>query len=311
MLKDKISIIIPCLNEEESLPIFYKEINKVSKKLKEVDFEFIFIDDGSTDNTLEEIKKRKKKDKRIKYISFSRNFGKEAGMLAGLNYVKGNYAAIMDCDIQDPPEKIEEMYREIKKDKYDCIALYSVNHRDYSPLRRFLTRQWYKLIAKISPVEQKAGERDFRLMTRQMVDSILSMKEVNRYTKGMFSYIGFKTKWIEYESPNRVAGKSKYNLKTLLKYALEGMISFQTSPLYISFYLGLVICMISLITLIIQFIQILFNHIEMNTLTLVLSSIGFLSGLNFIMIGIVGIYLSKVYLEVKERPLYIIKEKDI
>ena len=310
-MKDKISIIIPCFNEEESLPIFYKEIDKVSKKIKEANFEFIFIDDGSTDHTLEEIKKRKKKDKRVHYLSFSRNFGKEAGMLAGLRHAKGNYAAIMDCDIQDPPEKIIEMYQEIKKGEYDCIALYSINHRDYKPLRRFLTREWYKLIARISPVEQKAGERDFRLMTREMIDSILSLREVNRYTKGIFSYIGFRTMWLEYESPNRVAGESKYNLKSLLKYAVEGIISFQTTPLYISFYIGITLCIISFLSWIIMLIRMILYKIEINSLLMILSSISFLSGLNFIMIGIIGIYLSKVYLEVKDRPLYIIKEKDI
>ena len=195
-VKEKISIVVPCYNEEESLEIFYKEINKISKEMKEVDFEFLFVNDGSSDNTLLELRKLAKKDERVRYISFSRNFGKEAGMYAGLQNAKGDFVAIMDADMQDPPSMIQTMYESIKNEGYDCVALCSPKHGDYSPLRKFFTNCWYKLIGKISSTPQVPGARDFRLMKRKVVDSIISMQEYNRYYKGIFSFVGFNTKWI-------------------------------------------------------------------------------------------------------------------
>ena len=200
MAKEKISLIIPCFNEEESIPLFYEETNKVSKKMKNVDFEMIFVNDGSKDKTLPILRELSKKDKRVRYISFSRNFGKEAGMYAGLEAVTGDYAAIMDADMQDPPEKLIEMYEIIKTEDYDCVALYTESHKGYNFIRKALTNCWYKLIDKISDSHQVPGARDFRLMTRQMVDAILDMKEYNRYTKGMFGFVGFETKWLAYDA---------------------------------------------------------------------------------------------------------------
>ena len=234
--KELISIIVPCYNEQESLPLFYEEANRVSKKMKNVDFEMVFINDGSKDNTLEILRDLSKKDDRVRYISFSRNFGKEAGMLAGLEAVTGDYAAIMDADMQDPPEKLIEMYDIIKNEKVDCVALYTESHEGYGFVRKSLTNLWYKIIDKISDSHQVPGARDFRLMTRQMVDSILSMKEYNRFTKGMFGFVGFDTKWLSYNAPDRAAGTSKFNLKKLIKYALEGVVAFSTAPLILATY---------------------------------------------------------------------------
>ena len=213
--KDLISILIPCFNEEEAIPVFHKEVDKITKKMKNVDFEFMFIDDGSNDKTLDVLKDLNKKDKRIHYRSFSRNFGKEAGMLAGLEKVKGDYVTFMDVDLQDPPSMLEEMYKTIKKEDYDCIALYTKSHEGYKFLRKSLTNMWYRLVTKVAKSNQKPGARDFRLMTRQMVDSILSLKEYNRYMKGMFDYVGYKTKWISYEAPDRSIGTSKFGIKKL------------------------------------------------------------------------------------------------
>ena len=214
--REKISIVVPCYNEQESLLIFYEEITKIAKEMKEQDFEFVFVNDGSKDNTLKILKDLAKKDDRVRFISFSRNFGKEGGMYAGLENATGDYVAIMDADMQDPPEMVKTMYQDIKKEGYDCVALCSPNHRDYGLVRKFFTNCWYKLIGKISSTPQVPGARDFRLMKRKMVDAIVNMKEYNRYSKGIFSFVGFNTKWIEYETPERAAGTSSGNYLNML-----------------------------------------------------------------------------------------------
>ena len=216
-MKKTISIIVPCYNEEESIEIFYNEIEKIFKIMTEVDFELLFIDDGSKDKSKSIMIDLSKRDERVKYISFSRNFGKEAGMYAGLSEVIGDYVAIMDVDLQDPPEYLKTMYETITKEDYDCVALYTKSHEGYSFIRRYFTKMWYMLINTISNSKQMPGAREFRLMTRQMVDTIISMKEYNRYTKGIFGYIGFKTKWISYSAPDRKNGLSKYSIKSLFK----------------------------------------------------------------------------------------------
>ncbi len=308
--KDLISIIIPCYNEQESLPIFYHEMIKIAKEMATVDYEFLFIDDGSRDKTLSILRKLSETDKRVRYISFSRNFGKEAGIYAGLSNAEGDYVAIMDADLQDPPSKLKEMYNTIKKKEYDCVALYTSVHKDYSLFRRLLTNIWYKIADSFSKTKQKPGARDFRLMTKQMVEALLSMTEYNRFTKGMFSYIGFKTKWLEYETPNRVAGDTKFNLKSLTKYAMEGLVSFSTTPLIISLYLGITFILISSAAS----IALLTRSIILNSVIFSLPMIGcmivFFSGIQLLFFGIVGIYLSKLYTEVKQRPVYIIKETE-
>lgn len=311
MSKEKISIIVPCYNEEESLPIFYKEIDKISKEMKVVDFEFLFINDGSRDKTLNILREMAKKDKRVRYISFSRNFGKEAGMCAGLENATGDFVAIMDADMQDPPSKVKEMYDILSKDKeYDCVGLYTVDHKDYSFFRRICTNIWYKLISKISDNRQIPGVRDFRLMRRQMVDAILEMKEYNRYTKGIFSFVGFNTKWLEFKTGDRVAGTSKFNFWKLFKYALEGIVSFSTAPLVLSAIIGVIFCFIAFVAILVIIIKTLAFGDPVSGWPSLACIIIFVSGVQLFFLGVIGMYLSKTYLEVKKRPIYIVKETE-
>ena len=292
------------------LPIFYKEINKLSKEMNQVDFEFIFVNDGSKDKTIDILRDYSKKDKRVRYISFSRNFGKEAGMYAGLTNAQGDYVAIMDADMQDPPEMLKEMYNTVTKENYDCAALYTKSHKGYNFIRKGLTNIWYKLIDKISDSKQVPGARDFRLMTRQMVDAIISMKEYNRYTKGMFGFVGFETKWIEYEAPDRAAGTSKFSLFKLIKYAFEGIVAFSTSPLIISAYIGLLFCFIAFLAIIVIIVKTLVWGDPVGGWPSLSCLIVFIGGLQLFFFGIMGVYLSKIYLEVKNRPIFITKEKN-
>ena len=311
MSKEKISIIVPCYNEEESLPIFYKEIDKISKEMKVVDFEFLFINDGSRDKTLNILREMAKKDKRVRYISFSRNFGKEAGMWAGLENVTGDFVAIMDADMQDPPSKVKEMYDILSKDKeYDCVGLYTIDHKDYSFFRKICTNIWYKLIAKISNNRQVPGVRDFRLMRRQMVDAILEMKEYNRYTKGIFSFVGFNTKWLEFKTGDRVAGTSKFNFWKLFKYALEGIVSFSTAPLVLSAIIGVIFCFIAFVAILVIIIKTLAFGDPVSGWPSLACIIIFVSGVQLFFLGVIGMYLSKTYLEVKKRPIYIVTETE-
>lgn len=311
MSKEKISIIVPCYNEEESLPIFYKEIDKISKEMKVVDFEFLFINDGSRDKTLNILREMAKKDKRVRYISFSRNFGKEAGMWAGLENATGDFVAIMDADMQDPPSKVKEMYDILSKDKeYDCVGLYTIDHKDYSFFRKICTNIWYKLIAKISNNRQVPGVRDFRLMRRQMVDAILEMKEYNRYTKGIFSFVGFNTKWLEFKTGERVAGTSKFNFWKLFKYALEGIVSFSTAPLVLSAIIGVIFCFIAFVAILVIIIKTLAFGDPVSGWPSLACIIIFVSGVQLFFLGVIGMYLSKTYLEVKKRPIYIVKETE-
>lgn len=311
MKKEKISIIVPCYNEEESLPIFYKEIDRISKDMKEVIFEFLFINDGSRDKTLEILRNMAKKDDRVRYISFSRNFGKEAGMWAGLENATGDYVAIMDADMQDPPSKIKEMYNILvtKKD-YDCVGLYTVNHKDYSFFRKLCTNIWYKIIAKVSNNRQVPGVRDFRLMRRPMVNAVLEMKEYNRYTKGIFSFVGFNTFWIEFETGDRVAGTSKYSFWKLFKYAIEGIVSFSTTPLVLSALIGLLFCLVAFILLIVIIVKTLIWGDAVSGWPSLACIVVFFSGIQLFFLGVIGMYLSKTYLEVKKRPIYIVKETE-
>lgn len=309
-VKEKISIVIPCYNEEETIPIFYKEINKVAKEMKNIEFELLFINDGSKDNTLNVLKNIVKKDNRVRFISFSRNFGKEAGMYAGLKNVTGDYAAIMDADMQDPPTMLKQMYNILKNEDYDCVALYTNDHNDYGFFRKVFTKCWYKLIDFISKTPQVPGARDFRLMKRKMIDAIIEVGEYNRYIKGIFSYIGFNTKWIEYKVPNRVAGKSKFNIIKLFKYAIEGILSFSTTPLVLSAIIGLIFCLISIIAIIVIIVKTLIFGDPVSGWPSLACLIIFMGGTQLFFLGIIGMYLSKTYLEVKKRPLYIIKETE-
>ena len=306
--KEIISIVIPCFNEEESIPIFYDEVNKISKTMNNLDFEFMFVDDGSNDKTLEVLKDIRKTDKRIKYISFSRNFGKEAAMLAGLENVIGDYVAFMDVDLQDPPEMLIEMYNSLKEEDYDSVALYTKSHEGYSFIRKFFTNIWYKLTNKLAKSKQMPGARDFRLMKRQMVDSILSMREYNRYMKGMFDYVGYKTKWISYQAPDRKAGTSKFNITKLIKYGINGITSASTAPLIASTFIGLFFCLVSFFAIILIIIKTLVYGDPVQGWPSLACIILFLSGIQLFFLGIIGTYLSKIFLEVKNRPVYFIKE---
>ncbi len=308
---EKISVIVSCYNEEESLPLFYEEMERVRKQdFENIDFEYIFVDDGSKDKTLEEIKQLAKKDSKVRYISFSRNFGKEAAMYAGLESTKGDYVTLMDADLQDPPSLLRKMYDSIKNEGYDCIGTRRVTRKGEPPIRSFFARVFYKLINKMSDIEMVDGARDYRLMTRQMVDSIISMKEYNRYSKGIFSFVGFKTKWIEYENIERVAGETKWSFWKLFKYAIEGITAFSTFPLILSSVIGLVFCVISFLLILFIVIRTLIYGDPTSGWPSMVCIIFLVSGVQLFSLGIIGQYLSKTYLEVKNRPIYIIRETE-
>lgn len=307
----KISIIVPCYNEEEAIPLFYEEINKTSKEIKDYDFEFIFVNDGSKDNSALIMKELAKKDKRVKFIDFSRNFGKEAAMYAGLELSSGDFITTMDVDLQDPPSLLPKMIKDITEEGYDCVATKSTSRNGYSFLRKTFTRWFYKIIAKISKTEMVAGARDYRLMTRQMVNAIINMKEYNRYSKGLFSFVGFKTKWIEFENQERVAGTTKWNFWKLFSYAIDGIVGFSTAPLTVSSIIGVLFCLISFIIIIFIVIRTLIFGDPTSGWPSLACIIFFVSGVQLFCIGIIGQYLSKVYLEVKNRPIYIIKDTNI
>lgn len=307
----KISIVVPCYNEEESLPLFYEEVNKVTEQMKKkAEFEFVFVNDGSKDKTLEEFRKLARKDKRVKYISFSRNFGKEAGMLAGLEYTTGDYITTMDADLQDPPTLLEEMFDTLETGEYDCCATKSTNRKGYSFLRKTFTKWFYNIIGKISKTEMVPGARDFRLMTRQMVDAIISMKEYNRYSKGLFSFVGFETKWIDFEIEDRQAGVSKFNFWKLFSYAIEGIVAFSTAPLVIAALVGIIFCIIAFILIIVIVVKTLVWGDPVGGWPSMACIMFFVGGIQLFSTGIIGEYLAKTYLETKHRPVYIIKETE-
>ena len=312
MKKKLLSVIVPCYNEQESLPYFYKEIKKVEKKMDYVDFEYIFVNDGSKDKTLDILRDFAKKDKKVRYVSFSRNFGKEAAMLAGLDYSKGDYVTLMDADLQDPPHLLIDMYKGITEEGFDCVGTRRVTRKGEPVIRSFFARMFYKIINKMSKVEMVDGARDFRLMTRQMVDSILSLKEYNRYSKGLFSFVGYKTKWLEYENVQRVAGSTKWSFWKLLIYAFEGIIAFSTTPLMIAALVGIIFFIVSFIMIIVIIVRTLTFGDPVSGWPSLVCIIFFVSGVQLFCLGIIGAYLSKTYLETKNRPVYIVKgtEKD-
>ena len=305
-----ISIIIPCYNEEDSIPLIYNELKKVSNNMK-YDFEFIFVNDGSIDNSLSVLKKLSAKDKQVKYIHFSRNFGKEAAMYAGLSKSKGDYVTIMDADLQDPPSLLPEMLRLIKEEGYDSVSTRRVSRKGEPKIRSFFARKFYKIINKLSKIEMVDGARDYRLMTRQMVNSILELKEYNRYSKGLFSFVGFNTYWLEYENVERVAGETKWSFWGLVKYAIEGIVAFSTLPLSIASLMGFIFCFVSFILIIIIIIKTLIFGGPTSGWPSLVCIIFFVSGIQLFCLGIIGKYLSKTYLETKNRPIYIIKESNI
>lgn len=307
---EKISIIVPCYNEEESMPLFYEEINKISKEFKKVEFEIIFVNDGSKDKTLEVAKELSNKDKRVRFISFSRNFGKESAMLAGLEYSTGDYIAIMDADLQDPPSLLHEMYDILKNEDYDCVATRRVSRKGEPPIRSFFAKCYYKIINKISKTEIVDGARDYRLMTRQMVNSILELKEYNRFSKGIFSWVGYNTKWLEYKNIERVAGTTKWSFWKLFLYSLESIVAFSTLPLAIASIMGLLFFLISFIMIVFIICKTLIIGDPVAGWPSLVCIIFFVSGVQLFSLGVIGQYLSKLYLEVKNRPIYIVKETE-
>ena len=309
---EKISVVVSCYNEEKALPLFYNEMERIRKKDFEgiVEFEYIFVNDGSKDNTLKIIKELNQKDSKVRYISFSRNFGKEAAMYAGLEAADGDYVTLMDADLQDPPSLLRQMYDAIKNEGYDSVGTRRVTRKGEPPIRSFFARMFYKIINKMSNIEMVDGARDYRLMKRQVVDSIISLKEYNRYSKGLFSFVGFDTKWIEYENVERVAGETKWSFWKLFKYALEGITAFSTTPLVFSSIIGLIFCLVAFIAIIFIIVKTLVYGDPTAGWPSMACIIVFVSGIQLFTIGIIGQYLSKTYLEVKKRPIYIIKETE-
>jgi len=308
---DKISIIVPCYNEEKSLPLFYEELNKNIINFKNVEFELIFVNDGSSDNTLQIIKELNKNDSRIKYISFSRNFGKESAIYAGLEKSTGNFVTLMDADLQDPPSLLMEMYKSVTEEDYDAVGTRRTTRKGEPIIRSFFARMFYKIINKMSKLEMVDGARDYIFMKRIVVDSILSLKEYNRYSKGLFTFVGFKVKWISYENIKRVAGETKWSFWKLMSYAVEGITAFSTTPLIFSSLLGLLFCLVSFILIVIIIIKTLLLGDPTNGWPSLVCIIFMVSGIQLFSLGIIGQYLSKTYLEVKKRPIYIIKETNI
>ena len=308
---DKISIAVPCYNEEPALEPFFAAVSTVAEQMPEVAFEFLFIDDGSRDRTLEKMQELAQRDSRVKYISFSRNFGKEAGIYAGLENATGDYVVVMDADLQDPPALLPEMYRSIKEEGYDCVGSRRVTRKGEPPIRSLFARLFYKLINKMSDAEIVDGARDFQMMSRQVVEAILSMGEYNRFSKGIFGWIGFKKKWLEYENIERVAGETKWSFWKLFLYAIEGIVAFSTTPLVISSVFGLICCALALVMILVIIARTLIFGDPTSGWPSLVCIMLLLSGIQMLGIGIVGQYLAKTYLETKKRPIYLVRQTNI
>lgn len=306
-MRDKISLIVPCFNEQEVLPIFYEETVKVIDTV-DADFEFIFVDDGSKDNTILIMRELAERDSRVTYISFSRNFGKEAAMYAGLEKSTGDWCIVMDSDMQDPPSLIPQMYHAVCHEGYDSVATCRETRAGEPPVRSFFARMFYRIINRISDSDIKDGARDFRIMSRQMVDSILSMGEYNRFSKGIFGWVGFKTKWLPYENVERAAGKTKWSFWKLFKYSLEGIVNFSSLPLYISSWVGILFCIIALFATIFFFARRLVFGDPVTGWASTACIITFIGGVQLFCIGVLGQYMARMYLETKDRPKYIVRE---
>lgn len=312
--KDKISIIVPCHNEEEVLPLFLQEVEKVFAVMQEkhgVEMEYLFVDDGSRDGTLRFLKQASAENPRVNYLSFSRNFGKEAAMFAGLEHASGDYVVIIDADLQDPPGLMIEMYETLTTTDYDCVASRRVSRKGESKIRSFFARMFYKVIRKISKVDIMDGARDFRMMTRQMTDAVLSMREYNRFSKGIFAWVGFHTKWIPFENRNREAGTTKWSFWGLLLYAIDGILAFSTAPLAFSAILGILLCLVAMIMIVVIIVKTLVFGDRAIGWPSLACIICFTTGISTFCSGIIGLYVSKVYSEVKGRPQYILKEQHI
>ena len=305
----KISLVVPCYNEEAVIKLFYAEIQKIKKDFNDVEFEIIFVNDGSRDKTLELMRELSKNDD-VRYVSFSRNFGKEAAMYAGLEASLGDYVAIMDADLQDPPALLKEMYEILESGEYDSVATRRVTRKGEPVIRSFFARLYYKIINKISKTEIVDGARDFRLMTRQMVNAVLEVKEYNRFSKGIFSWVGFRTKWLEYENIERAAGETKWSFWKLFLYSLDSIVAFSTVPLSIASVMGILFCFVAFFMIIFVIIRTLIYGDPTSGWPSMVCIMFFIGGVQLLCIGIIGQYLSKAYLEVKRRPIYIVAETE-
>lgn len=307
----KLSIVVPCYNEEESIPLFYPAVEKVVRQMNDLQIEYWFVNDGSSDNSLTEMRKlHEQNPKRVHYVSFSRNFGKEAGLYAGLQAATGDYVVVMDVDLQDPPEFLPQMYELLQTGEYDCIGTRRVDRTGEAKFKSFLSTQFYHVINRLSQTNIVPGARDYRMMTRQMVNAILSLKEYNRFSKGIFSWVGFKTKYLDYHNVERVAGRTDWSTWKLFKYAFDGIADFSQVPLSIAVWLGTTSFVLSIIGLLFVVIR---RIVEPSSSVFGWASmiciILLLGGLQLLCIGILGKYIGRIYLQVKQRPIYIIKEK--
>lgn len=309
-MKRLISIIVPCYNEQEALPYFLPEVSKIADDLKDnADFEFLFVDDGSKDDTLKILREFSSLDSRVKYLSFSRNFGKEAAMYAGFCNAKGDYVAVMDADLQDPPALLPQMIEILNAGEYDCVATRRVTRRGEPKLRSFFARMFYRIINRISEADIVDGARDYRLMRREMVDAIIAMGERNRFSKGIFGWIGFRTVWVPYENVERVAGKTKWSFWKLFGYSIDGFVNFSQAPLNIASWIGVIFTIISMLAILFIIIRkICFGGSSVDGWASLVCIISFIGGVQLACLGIIGQYLSKTYLEVKNRPHYILRE---
>lgn len=306
-----VSVIVPCYNEEAVLGLYYEEMNRVTKILSAYDFEIIFINDGSIDKTPTILKQLANNDERVKYISFSRNFGKESAMYAGLKNSRGDYVVIMDADLQHTPKTLIEMLRIVREEGYDSVATRRVTRKGEPPIRSFFARKFYTMMNKISKTDIVDGAMDYRLMSRRFVDSLLRMSEYSRFSKGLFGWVGYKTRWIAYENVERVAGETKWNFWKLLLYSIEGIVAFSTAPLSISVFLGILFAIIAFIGLIFVVVRASIYGDPVAGWPSMMSIILIMGSVQLLSIGILGIYLSKTYLEVKKRPIFICSESNI
>ena len=304
-----LTAIVPCYNEEEALPFFYAEISRVAAEMQAVDFEFLFINDGSKDGTLRILRELALKDKRVRYVSFSRNFGKESAMFAGFEHAKGDYIAVMDADLQDPPSLLPEMLGYIENDGYDSVATKRSTRKGEPVIRSFFARCFYKIINKISKTQMVSGARDYVLMKRRVMESILALPEYNRFTKGIYGWVGYETKWLEFENIERKKGETKWSFWKLFAYSLEGITSFSTAPLGFAAFMGVLFCIFAFALIIFTIVRkALFGDPTSGWPSLV-CIISLVSGVQLFCLGIVGQYLAKTYMEVKRRPIYLIKEE--
>ncbi len=306
-----LTLVVPCFNEQDSVKIFYDEIFRIKTKIPETEIDILFIDDGSLDNTLGVIKGIAEMDNTVHYISFSRNFGKEAAIYAGIKNAKGDFVAVIDADLQDPPHLLPEMLQAVTEEGYDSVATRRVTREGEPPIRSFFARLFYRLMNKISKTDIVDGARDYRLMNRKFVNAVLKLGEYNRFSKGLFGWVGFKTKWIEFKNSQRSVGETKWSFWKLFKYSIEGIVAFSTAPLVVSSLAGIIACLVSLLSTIFIIVRKLIFGDPVMGWASTISVILFIGGIQLMCIGILGQYLAKAYLETKKRPIYIIDQSDV